>query len=84
MSTTVAAAALLSDKDAAELLHARPQTLRAWRNRRKGPAFYKLSGRILYKREDLEAWIARCRVVPGEQSQRMGVRRGRGTCKSSR
>lgn len=57
-------AALLAEQEAADLLHAKKQTMRAWRVRRKGPPFYKLNGRILYKREDLEKWIEGCRIDP--------------------
>jgi hypothetical protein len=68
---------LLPEQAAADLLHAKKQTMRAWRVRRKGPPFYKLNGRILYKREDLETWIEGCRVVPGEMKPR--ANRGRTT-----
>jgi hypothetical protein len=80
--TAVVAAALLSEQDAAEILHAKKQTMRAWRNRRKGPPFYKLNGRILYKREDLQAWIEQCRIVP--EQPKPGVRRSRATKRGSR
>jgi excisionase family DNA binding protein len=69
-AVTAACLALLSEQEAAELLHAQKQTMRAWRHRRKGPPFYKLNGRVLYKREDLETWIEGCRVVPGETPKR--------------
>jgi excisionase family DNA binding protein len=81
-AVTAVVAALLTEQIAAELLHLKKQTLRAWRVRRKGPPFYKLNGRILYKREDLEAWIEQCRIVPGERRSRgrgrtaIGRRRG--------
>jgi len=58
--------ALLSEQQVAEIIHAKKQTLRAWRVRRKGPPYYKLNGRILYDRKDVEGWIEGCRVVPGE------------------
>jgi len=36
-------------------------TLRNWRSKRRGPAYYQL-GRILYWRRDVEKWIASQRV----------------------
>lgn len=69
---------LLLEQAAADLLHAKKQTLRAWRVRRKGPPFYKLNGRVLYKREDLAAWIEQCRVMPGQKKRnRRGSALGR-------
>jgi hypothetical protein len=78
--------ALVSEQDAADILHAKKQTMRAWRVRRKGPPFYKLNGRILYKREDLEVWIEQCRIVPGEtrKPKADGVRKSRATKRGSR
>ena len=32
--------------------------LRMLANRSEGPAFIKLSGNVLYRREDLDAWIS--------------------------
>jgi hypothetical protein len=77
MSTSIVSLAesFLAEEQAAEIVQAKKQTLRAWRVRRKGPPFYKLNGRVLYKREDLEAWIEGCRVVPGERKPKN--RRGR-------
>lgn len=69
-------AALLSEEQAAEILHAKKQTLRAWRVRRKGPPYFKLNGRVLYKPQDLEEWIEKCRIVPGEKLRRTVKRRG--------
>ncbi len=68
------AESFLAEEQAAEILQAKKQTLRAWRHRNKGPAFYKVNGRVLYKREDVEAWIEQCRVVPG-QSRRGSLRK---------
>jgi len=71
MSTPVSSpvAALLAEEAAADICHAKKQTMRAWRVRRIGPPFYKLNGRVLYKREDLEAWIESRRVVPGAKTK---------------
>ena len=74
--TVSMAARFFSERQAAEYLDARPQTMRAWRHRGRGPAYLKLTGRIRYRLEDLEAFIAESRVVPGERKRRRGTRRG--------
>lgn len=37
------------------------RTLSNWRSSGKGPDFYKLGGKILYKIEDLDAWTESCK-----------------------
>jgi predicted site-specific integrase-resolvase len=32
-------------------------TLRGWRHRGIGPRWFKLGGRVVYKRSDVEAWM---------------------------
>ena len=34
-------------------------TLATWRSRRTGPAYVKIGGRVLYRREAVEEWEAR-------------------------
>jgi len=75
--TALTAACFLCEQEAAGFVHAKAQTMRAWRVRRKGPPYYKLSGRVFYKREDLEAWIEKSRVVPGETKRSPRHRRRR-------
>ena len=41
-------------------------TLRLWRCKGRGPAFFKIRNRVMYRGEDLNAWLADQRVVPGE------------------
>ncbi len=55
---TPAFGVLLPASDAAALLHLRPQTLATMRVRGSGPKFVKFGGRILYRLEDLETWVA--------------------------
>jgi hypothetical protein len=54
-----------------------PQTLRAWRHRRKGPAYVKPpgTGKIRYRLIDLDAFIEGGRVVPGESKRKPQRRR---------
>lgn len=54
----------LTTDEAAEMLRIKPQTLRAWRHASRGPKSFKLGGsaRVLYAREDVEAFIAEARA----------------------
>jgi len=48
---------LLTITEAADLLRAPVATLRYWRHLGTGPASFRLGRRVLYRREDLHAWI---------------------------
>lgn len=50
-------AELLTITEAADLLRAPVATLRYWRHRSIGPHSFRLGRRVLYRREDLHAWI---------------------------
>jgi predicted site-specific integrase-resolvase len=63
MDTTI-----LTEKEAAKRLFARPDTLRKWRGR--GPVYMKISGKIRYRSDDLEKFIEQSRVVPSERKRR--------------
>ncbi len=58
--TTDAQPDLLTITEAAELLRAPVATLRYWRHLGTGPASFRLGRRVLYRREDLNAWIDAC------------------------
>lgn len=50
---------------AAEYIGVTSGTLTQWRYRGKGPAYYRgLSREILYRRADLDEFIASCRIDP--------------------
>ena len=49
---------LLTISEAAELLRAPVATLRYWRHLGSGPHSFRLGRRVLYRRDDLHAWIA--------------------------
>jgi len=52
-----------SEKAAAEYMNLSVHSLRAWRSRpRSGPDFHRVNGRIIYHRDDLDAWIREHRV----------------------
>jgi excisionase family DNA binding protein len=48
---------LLTMTEAAELLRAPVATLRYWRHLGTGPRGFRLGRRVLYRRDDLKAWI---------------------------
>ncbi len=48
---------LLTITEAAELLRSPVATLRYWRHLGTGPRSFRLGRRVLYRREDLHAWI---------------------------
>ena len=48
---------LLTITEAAELLRAPVATLRYWRHLGTGPTSFRLGRRVLYRRDDLHAWI---------------------------
>jgi excisionase family DNA binding protein len=48
---------LLTVDEAAELVRAPAGSLRFWRHQGTGPASAKLGKRIVYRRDDLEAWV---------------------------
>ncbi len=52
--------ALLTPKEAAELLGIPESTLAQWRSQRRGPRYIKLELRLVrYRASDLEAWLGR-------------------------
>lgn len=64
---------LICSRECADLLGVKTQTLRAWRCRGTGPAFVRFGegrfGRVVYRRQDLEAWVAgRVRCSTAEET----------------
>jgi helix-turn-helix protein len=58
---------ILTEREAAAMIaDLKPQTLAKWRQRKLGPAYLKLGGKIRYKVTDIEQWIERNRVDPAE------------------
>ncbi len=49
--------ALLTITEAAEALRTPVATLRYWRHLGTGPRSFRLGRRVLYRRDDLHAWI---------------------------
>ncbi len=73
----------LTETEAAEYLDAKPQTLRVWRHRGRGPAFLKPVGKIKYRLDDLDKFLAESRVVPGEAKRQARTTRKRRAEKGS-
>jgi excisionase family DNA binding protein len=48
---------LLTLPEAAELLRAPVATLRYWRHLGSGPHSFRLGRRVLYRRDDVQAWV---------------------------
>ena len=63
---------LLTITEAAELLRAPVATLRYWRHLGTGPRSFRLGRRVLYRRDDLHAWIdaQHGQVIAGPENRR--------------
>ena len=58
----------LTPKEASDQLGISRRTLDRYRNRNRGPAYYKFGRKVLYKIEDLHAWAAERRIdKPGNR-----------------
>ncbi len=49
---------LLTTEETAALLRTPPGSLRYWRHVGKGPSWVRIGRRVLYRRADVEAWVA--------------------------
>ena len=56
---------LLTIGEAAELLRAPVATLRYWRHLGTGPRSFRLGRRVLYRRDDVTAWVEDQRAGTG-------------------
>ena len=54
---------LIKPKEAAKILLCSERTLEAWRREEKGPCYYKIEGKILYKAEDIISFIEDSKVA---------------------
>jgi hypothetical protein len=52
---------------ASEYLGTAVQTLRNWRNQRRGPAYVKLGRSVRYLVKDLESYLMKNRIDPGKR-----------------
>ena len=53
---------LIRPKEAAKILMCSERTLEAWRREEKGPCYYKIEGKILYKAVDILTFIEESKV----------------------
>lgn len=54
----------LTTKSAAEYLGSTPATLNTWRYLNKGPRYVRMGRKIMYRRADLDAYLAANTVIP--------------------
>lgn len=66
---------LLTVREAADILRLSPRTLDRYRASRTGPAYYKLGGRVRYKKSDLMEWVEQNRRIPGREGESDGTGR---------
>jgi hypothetical protein len=52
---------LLSEKQLADYLNMKPQTLARWRVEGSGPPFLKLGACVRYRLDDIQRWTQACR-----------------------
>lgn len=50
-------APILTVPEVAEMLRTPPATLRYWRHVGDGPPSFKIGRRVMYRAEDVEAWL---------------------------
>lgn len=48
---------LLRVNEVADLIRVSASTLRGWRMSRTGPDSFRLGGRVVYRRDEVERWI---------------------------
>jgi predicted site-specific integrase-resolvase len=56
----------LSPKEVSEIHGIPEKTLANWRSQGKGPAYYKLAGKVKYACVDIETWIETRRVLTAD------------------
>lgn len=48
---------LLTSKEAADMLRIKPRTLMQWRKMGKAPPAHKAGRKLLYDKDELQAWV---------------------------
>lgn len=64
----------INEIEVAQTLNLSVQTLRNWRNQRKGPPYLKIGRSVRYSVEDLVNYLNSKKIVPEENIQVGGVR----------
>jgi excisionase family DNA binding protein len=57
----------LTTEEVAAMLRTPMETVRYWRHIGKGPKSFKVGRRVLYAREDVEAFLAEAKAGAGER-----------------
>jgi hypothetical protein len=60
---------LLTEREAAQMLGCSVYALRAWRSRKIGPPYYRVSTLIRYRISDLEEYLRSRQVTPSLHSK---------------
>lgn len=63
--------ALLTVPEVASLVRAPESTVRYWRHMGTGPKSFKVGRRVMFRQEDVEAWLEEQYAADG-QAQRVG------------
>jgi len=63
--TSTPAQEYLTTEEVADLVRSSRETVRYWRHIGTGPASFKVGRRVLYAREDVEAWLRAARDGSG-------------------
>lgn len=58
---------LLTERELAERLRLKPETLRRWRHERRGPGWIRVEGAVRYSQDELARFIA-MRRFPSERT----------------
>ena len=53
---------LMHEEEAAQYLRMKSSTLRQWRYKSQGPAYYKFGSRVCYRVSDIESFMERSRI----------------------
>ena len=64
---TVAIDVLKNREQAAKYIGLKTQTLAVWACRGQGPNYVKIGRSVRYRQSDLDAWLERQTVRPGEE-----------------
>lgn len=53
----------LTTAEVGQRVRAAAETVRFWRHQKKGPAYFKIGRKVLYRRRDVEEWLAAQRTA---------------------
>ena len=59
-----------TEREGAEFLGVRYQTLKNWRSENQAPPFYRIGSKIIYDESDLIQWMQARRITPDSVPQK--------------